>query len=114
MGKTITSGLIMPLLLGIGGKRMQLEQGLVCHRSGVKSHDACGLVKNLALMAYITVGSDANLILDVLAEWGLESFEEISPAVFPEATNFFANGLWVGIHRDPNNLVRDLKELRRK
>ncbi|GJS22959.1 DNA-directed RNA polymerase II subunit RPB2, partial [Tanacetum coccineum] len=129
MGKTITSGLIMPLLLGIGGKRMQLEQGLVLNRMTYVSMlsqlrrvtspigcegQACGLVKNLALMAYITVGSDANLILDVLAEWGLESFEEISPAVFPEATNFFANGLWVGIHRDPNNLVRDLKELRRK
>nr|GEW41954.1 ATP-dependent DNA helicase PIF1-like [Tanacetum cinerariifolium] len=29
---------------------------------------ACGQVKNLALMVYITAGSDANLILDVFAE----------------------------------------------
>jgi len=36
---------------------------------------ACGLVKNLALMVYITVGSAANPILEFLEEWGTENFE---------------------------------------
>jgi hypothetical protein len=36
---------------------------------------ACGLVKNLALMAYITVGSAVNPILEFLEEWSTENFE---------------------------------------
>ena len=36
---------------------------------------ACGLVKNLALKVYITVGSAAYPILEFLDEWGTEKFE---------------------------------------
>lgn len=36
---------------------------------------ACGLVKNLALMVYITVGSAAHPILEFLEEWSTENFE---------------------------------------
>ena len=39
---------------------------------------ACGLVKNLALMVYITVGSAAYPILEFLEEWGTENFEVCS------------------------------------
>lgn len=103
-------------------------------------HKACGLVKNLALMVYITVGSAAYPILEFLEEWGTENFEvctfgsvrvgddflftflvdilsslqEISPAVIPQATKIFVNGCWVGIHRDPDMLVKTLRRLRRR
>ena len=40
-----------------------------------------GLVKNLALMAYITVGSPSGPVLEFLDEWTLEHLEEINPAV---------------------------------
>nr|AAY89343.1 RNA polymerase II second largest subunit [Antirrhinum majus] len=75
---------------------------------------ACGLVKNLALMVYITVGSAANPILEFLDEWSTENFEEISPAVIPQATKIFVNGNWIGIHRNPELLVRTLRQLRRQ
>ncbi|KAG9129948.1 hypothetical protein Leryth_007080 [Lithospermum erythrorhizon] len=75
---------------------------------------ACGLVKNLALMVYITVGSASNPIEEFLEEWSMESFEEISPAVIPQATKIFVNGCWVGIHRNPELLVRTLRQLRRQ
>ncbi|PIA55356.1 hypothetical protein AQUCO_00800242v1 [Aquilegia coerulea] len=75
---------------------------------------ACGLVKNLALMVYITVGSAANPILEFLEEWSTENFEEISPGVIPQATKIFVNGCWVGIHRNPELLVRTLRQLRRQ
>ncbi|KAF9603448.1 hypothetical protein IFM89_036241 [Coptis chinensis] len=82
---------------------------------------ACGLVKNLALMVYITVGSAANPILEFLEEWSTENFEvipkilrEISPAVIPQATKIFVNGCWVGIHRNPEFLVKTLRQLRRQ
>ncbi|KAL8468811.1 hypothetical protein ACS0TY_031855 [Phlomoides rotata] len=75
---------------------------------------ACGLVKNLALMVYITVGSAANPILEFLDEWSTENFEEVSPSVIPTATKIFVNGNWIGIHRDPELLVRTLRQLRRQ
>lgn len=41
----------------------------------MRCYQACGLVKNLALMVYITVGSAAYPILEFLEEWGTENFE---------------------------------------
>ncbi|GBG87225.1 hypothetical protein CBR_g45284 [Chara braunii] len=75
---------------------------------------ACGLVKNLALTACISVGSPAAPILEFLEEWTTENLEEISPAAVVKSTKIFVNGNWVGIHRDPDLLVRTLRQLRRQ
>ncbi|KAJ1334809.1 hypothetical protein BSLG_007964 [Batrachochytrium salamandrivorans] len=48
-----------------------------------------------------------------LEEWTMESLEEISPSAIPTATKIFLNGMWVGIHRDPDQLVSTLRRLRR-
>jgi DNA-directed RNA polymerase II subunit RPB2 len=64
-------------------------------------------------MTYITVGSPSALILDFLEEWGMERVEEITADVIPHATKIFVNGCWVGLHRDPEDLVATLKSLRR-
>ncbi|CAN8275378.1 unnamed protein product [Cochlearia groenlandica] len=74
---------------------------------------ACGLVKNLALMVYITVGSPANSIFEMLHFHGYESFEEISPSLIHNSTKVFVNGMWVGVHRDPDSLEEIFKNLRR-
>jgi DNA-directed RNA polymerase II subunit RPB2 len=89
------------------------QWGMMCPAETPEGQ-ACGLVKNLALMVYITVGSAAYPILEFLEEWGTENFEEISPAVIPQATKIFVNGCWVGIHRDPDMLVKTLRRLRRR
>ncbi|ONK56420.1 uncharacterized protein A4U43_C10F8430 [Asparagus officinalis] len=39
---------------------------------------------------------------------------EISPAVIPQATKIFVNGCWVGVHRNPELLVKTLRQLRRQ
>ncbi|KAE8806706.1 DNA-directed RNA polymerase II subunit RPB2 [Hordeum vulgare] len=87
--------------------------GMMCPAETTEGH-ACGLVKNLALMVYITVGSAANPILEFLEEWGTKKIEEISPAVIPQAAKIFVNGCWVGIHRNPDPLVKTLRRLRRQ
>ncbi|CAG0917162.1 unnamed protein product [Notodromas monacha] len=74
---------------------------------------AVGLVKNLALMAYISVGSQPSPILEFLEEWSMENLEEIAPSAIAEATKIFVNGTWVGIHRDPEQLMSTLRKLRR-
>uniref|UniRef100_A0ABD2X6B4 DNA-directed RNA polymerase subunit beta n=1 Tax=Trichogramma kaykai TaxID=54128 RepID=A0ABD2X6B4_9HYME len=75
---------------------------------------AVGLVKNLALMAYISVGSQASPILEFLEEWSMENLEEIAPSAINESTKIFVNGCWVGIHRDPEQLMKTLRKLRRQ
>ncbi|KAL9669592.1 hypothetical protein QQ045_007139 [Rhodiola kirilowii] len=91
------------------------QWGMMCPAETPEGQ-ACGLVKNLALMVYITVGSAAYPILEFLNEFGTENFEEISPAVItlPRTTKIFVNGCWVGIHREPKALVETLKRLRRR
>ena len=73
-----------------------------------------GLVKNLSLMALVSVGSPSAPLLEFLEEWTMENLEEISPSVIPKSTKIFVNGVWVGVHRDPANLVNTLRGLRRK
>ncbi|EJY57456.1 AAEL017213-PA [Aedes aegypti] len=75
---------------------------------------AVGLVKNLALMAYISVGSQPSPILEFLEEWSMENLEEIAPSAIADATKIFVNGCWVGIHRDPEQLTATLRKLRRQ
>ena len=41
---------------------------------------AVGLVKNLALMSYISVGSVPSPILEFLEEWSMENLEEVAPS----------------------------------
>jgi len=86
--------------------------GMICPAETPEGQ-ACGLVKNLALMAYISVGSSSAPILEFLEEWSTENLEEISPAIIPISTKIFVNGAWVGVHRQPDTLVKTLRSLRR-
>lgn len=71
-------------------------------------------MKNLALMSYISVGSQPSPILEFLEEWSMENLEEIAPSAISDATKIFVNGCWVGIHREPDLLMNTLRKLRRQ
>lgn len=86
--------------------------GMVCPAETPEGQ-ACGLVKNLALMSHITVGSPSAPVIDFLEEWGQENLEENANSGTP-CTKIFVNGVWMGVHRDPSNLLKNLKKLRRK
>ena len=86
--------------------------GMICPAETPEGQ-AVGLVKNLALMAYITVGVDMQHVISFLEEWTTETLEEVSPAHISNATKVFVNGIWVGIHRNPQHLVRTIRALRR-
>ncbi|VDN08718.1 unnamed protein product, partial [Dibothriocephalus latus] len=75
---------------------------------------AVGLVKNLALMAYISVGSQPSPILEFLEEWSMENLEEIAPSAIGKTCKIFVNGCWVGIHSTPDHLMVTLRKLRRQ
>lgn len=86
--------------------------GMVCPAETPEGQ-ACGLVKNLALMSCISVGSLSAPVIEFLEEWGLESLEENAHSTTP-CTKVFVNGVWMGVHRDAANLVKTLKKLRRR
>ena len=44
----------------------------------------------------------------------MENLEEIAPSSIADATKIFVNGCWVGIHRDPEQLMSTLRKLRRQ
>ncbi|KAA8904565.1 hypothetical protein FN846DRAFT_952578 [Sphaerosporella brunnea] len=87
--------------------------GLVCPAETPEGQ-ACGLVKNLALMSYITVGTPGQPLINFMAEQNMEFLEEYEPQRSPNATKIFLNGVWIGVHRDPLHLVRLVQELRRR
>lgn len=86
--------------------------GMICPAETPEGQ-ACGLVKNLSLMAYISVGSASAPLIEFLEECGVESLEEMSMAQLSSATKVFVNGVWIGIHTDAVYLVEVFKRLRR-
>uniref|UniRef100_A0A915EJ38 DNA-directed RNA polymerase subunit beta n=1 Tax=Ditylenchus dipsaci TaxID=166011 RepID=A0A915EJ38_9BILA len=89
------------------------QWGLVCPAETPEGQ-AVGLVKNLALMAYISVGSMPEPILEFLEEWSMNNLEEVSPGMIADSTKIFVNGSWVGIHNNPDQLMSTLLKLRRQ
>ncbi|KAI5134617.1 DNA-directed RNA polymerase II subunit RPB2 [Nematocida ausubeli] len=86
--------------------------GMVCPAETPEGQ-ACGLVKNFALMSHISVGSNSSIVVELLEECGLEGLEEVSPTAIAGATKVLVNGSWVGVHRSPDDLIGTLKYLRR-
>lgn len=83
--------------------------GMICPIETPEGH-ACGLVKNLSLMAYISVGKSSNQIIAILEELGVERLEEIE---YIYGTKILVNGAWIGVTSDPVRIVQILKKFRR-
>jgi DNA-directed RNA polymerase II subunit RPB2 len=62
----------------------------------------------------VQIGSPGHPVQDFLFEWLTEPLEEISCSIIPSSTKVFLNGVWIGIHRNPMELVRTLRALRRQ
>ncbi len=82
----------------------------------------CGLVKNLALMAYISVGVDESEIEELLYKLGVKKLEEIieevlktgeTPEIMVAGAKVFLNGKPVGYHPDGARLAEEIRRLRR-
>ena len=88
--------------------------GMVCPAETPEGH-ACGLVKSLSLMAYITVGADARMVHAFLADNNVEGLEDISATLLAQNTvaKVLVNGAWVGIHRHPAELAKTIRTYRR-
>jgi DNA-directed RNA polymerase II subunit RPB2 len=77
---------------------------------------ACGLVKNLALMAFVSVGSNPAFLISILEDMGVERLDQIihhPGASSGKRVKVFVNGNWFGLSADPDDLVSSILKLRR-
>ncbi|CAJ0745456.1 1243_t:CDS:10 [Entrophospora sp. SA101] len=87
--------------------------GMVCPAETPEGQ-ACGLVKNLSLMSYISVGSSSKPIIDFLEEYGMINLnQQFDPSNIKDNTKIFVNGKWAGVSSSPETLANTLKNLRR-
>ena len=74
----------------------------------------CGLVKNLSLMASISVGTDAEKIKRTLLYLGVTQAKLADEQLRHEGAKIFVEGYLLGYTRNPNELVDAIREMRRR
>mmetsp|Transcript_25502 Transcript_25502/g.70429 ORF Transcript_25502/g.70429 Transcript_25502/m.70429 type:complete len:1320 (-) Transcript_25502:937-4896(-) len=103
-----------------GPRSLQPSQwGLLCP-ADTPEGEACGLVKNLALLAHITSGEDDTQPVERLCrDLGVEAVTRVTGHEINSTTDsntflVFLNGLILGAHNKPRELVRNLRLMRRR
>ena len=98
-----------------GPRALQPSQfGMVCP-SDTPEGEQCGLVKSLTILAYITIDQDEKALRQVaydlgVLDVGLFGAEELYAR---PASLVFLNGGLLGVHSQPQALVRGVRQLRR-
>jgi DNA-directed RNA polymerase II subunit RPB2 len=72
-----------------------------------------GIVKNMALMSVITVASNSEPIRNYMSNLGVLNLEDVTPPMIYGRAKVLINGDWVGIHDKPQELMNELRKLRR-
>jgi len=73
-----------------------------------------GIVKNMALTCVVTVASSSAPVRNYVNTLGVRNLEDITPAMIYGNAKVFINGDWVGIHDKPQELLIELRSLRRQ
>ncbi|KAJ3016627.1 DNA-directed RNA polymerase III core subunit ret1 [Thoreauomyces humboldtii] len=98
-----------------GPRALQTSQfGVICP-SDTPEGEACGLIKNLALMTHITTDSDDTAMRRLSYHLGVEDVNVLSGGDLYEDGTYlvFLNGVILGAHRHPDKFVHDFRRLRR-
>lgn len=99
-----------------GPRSLQPSQwGMLCP-ADTPEGEACGLVKNLALLAHITTDEESEAIERLCRDCGVEDVTLLSGHEIHSRNAFLVllNGLIVGVHTRPLWLVKSLRSLRRQ
>ncbi|WCJ39192.1 DNA-directed RNA polymerase III subunit 2 [Euphorbia peplus] len=98
-----------------GPRALQPSQwGMLCP-CDTPEGEACGLVKNLALMTHVTTDEEEGPLISLCSCLGVEDLELLSGEELHSPNSFLVifNGLILGKHRRPQYFVNALRKLRR-
>ncbi|XP_017970034.1 PREDICTED: DNA-directed RNA polymerase III subunit 2 [Theobroma cacao] len=98
-----------------GPRALQPSQwGMLCP-SDTPEGEACGLVKNLALMTHVTTDDEEGPLISLCYSLGVEDLELLSGDDLHAQSSFLIilNGLILGKHRRPQHFADDIRKLRR-
>ncbi|KAJ3373466.1 DNA-directed RNA polymerase III core subunit ret1 [Kappamyces sp. JEL0680] len=99
-----------------GPRALQTSQwGMLCP-SDTPEGEACGLIKNLALMTHITTDSEDSVLRNLTFVLGVEDVNLVSGHDLYASNDtylVFLNGVLLGVHRQAAKFVGDLRKLRR-
>ena len=106
--------------LGKEGKQAKPRQlhntqwGYICPAETPEG-SSIGIVKNMALMAYVTVGSPTHPLLEFLDDYGMTHLGEVRPEDIPTKSKVFVNGNWVGVVplEETTDLIAAMRAARR-
>ncbi|RLE54622.1 MAG: DNA-directed RNA polymerase subunit B [Thermoprotei archaeon] len=87
------------------------QWGRLCTNESPEGQN-CGLVKNLALLATVSIGVDESKIEKVLYNLGVVPIIEARKKGI-RGTKVYLNGRLIGIHLEPEKLVTEFRKLRR-
>ncbi|KAL6328087.1 hypothetical protein AAG906_033363 [Vitis piasezkii] len=98
-----------------GPRALQPSQwGMLCP-CDTPEGEACGLVKNLALMTHVTTDEEESPLISLCYSLGVEDLELLSGEELHTPNSFLIifNGLILGKHRRPQRFANALRKLRR-
>ncbi len=92
-----------------------VANGFVTHNCPNETPEGpnCGLVKNIAMMAYISVGTDEAEVERALLDANMESIQNVRGKRGTKWADVFLNGRLVGIHPAPQVLAKTIRQKRR-
>jgi DNA-directed RNA polymerase III subunit RPC2 len=99
-----------------GPRSLQASQwGMLCP-SDTPEGEACGLVKNLALMTHITTDCEEKQLIRLAFNLGVEDVHSLAGLEISDKGNYvvFINGNIIGMIRNQEYFTRTFKLLRRK
>jgi DNA-directed RNA polymerase III subunit RPC2 len=99
-----------------GPRALQTSQwGMLCP-SDTPEGEACGLIKNLALMTHITTDSDDGVLKQLCFALGTEDVYVVHGQDLYSTDSYlvFVNGVLLGVHRRAGAFVQTLRSLRRR
>lgn len=98
-----------------GPRALQPSQwGMLCP-CDTPEGEACGLVKNLALMTHVTTDEVEGPIISMCYDLGVENLELLSAEELhtPDSYLIILNGLILGKHRKPQRFANNMRKSRR-
>jgi DNA-directed RNA polymerase III subunit RPC2 len=98
-----------------GPRSLQPSQwGMLCP-ADTPEGEACGLVKNLALLAHVTSDQEVEPIQRLCMDMGVEAIGLFTGEEINHMSTYLVllNGLLLGAHAQPHNFVTRLRKLRR-